>query len=320
MSVGSTGFPGVKNALTYVVRGELPGFTIDALRDAASQAFALWAEETPIAFIRVRSQPDITITFRPLGTSSSQGNALIEINTSFSFRYGNVTSPSPLLASWDLVTVLAHEIGHKILGGPNQHSTDSDSILFETLSENKAVRTLPRVDIPAIRAVAGPPDIVDATAISGSTVQVERPSLIKDTRRRGPHTHVEAMNANGVWLHLSPATASRSHGQALRLHAVRLSVRTNARNELSRVFVWHGESLVQVHMLGLRGMDPRGSALWNLRLGVSRKPILKQGISVSLEANFANTGSTEMDIIDAGCDFVPANSIVEPPLDEFSTR
>src|SRR5438552_14580756 len=73
--------------ITYVISGELPGFTIGILRDAVSQAFALWAEETPLAFVGAFSNPGITITFRPLGVNGGLGNALIEINSSMSFRY-----------------------------------------------------------------------------------------------------------------------------------------------------------------------------------------------------------------------------------------
>jgi len=178
---------------TYNVSGELPGFTIGILRDAVSQAFALWAEETPLAFVEAFSNPGITITFRPLGVNSGLGNALIEINSSMSFRYGDTQSQPT--NTYDLVTVLAHEIGHRL---GLDHNTDPSSIMFESVGNSKTIRTLPAVDIQAIRSLDGPPDIVEATGVHGTSVIIENPQQISSTLRlRNIHDRIRRKKRKG---------------------------------------------------------------------------------------------------------------------------
>jgi hypothetical protein len=311
VSVSSDLFPGnlatAPAPYTYDVSGELSGFTIGTLRDAVSQAFALWAEETPLAFVRTFSNPGITITFRPLGVGGGLGNALIEINSSMSFRYGD-TQSGPT-NTYDLVTVLAHEIGHRL---GLDHSTDPSSIMFESVGNSKAVRTLPAVDIQAIRRLDGPPDIVEATGVHGTSVIIEDPQQISSVTRQGMYARIDALNA-ATWFHFTPATPVLTQGREMRLHAVRLKVRTQSRISLSLVHVWDDSAFLQVHRLGLRG-ETEGSRLWDLRFGIARKPLVRDGIAISLNVDFINAGSSQIDLISAGCEFVPASSVADLPV------
>ncbi len=297
--------PGANAAYTYDVFGELQGFTIGTLRDAVSQAFALWAEETPLAFIRVDGNPGITITFWELGVGGGLGNAGIEINTSLAFRYGDTQSQP--IGTWDLVTVLAHEVGHRL---GLDHSPDPSSIMYESLDNGRSIRTLPTVDIQAIRALDGPPNIVEATGVHGTSVVIENPRQISNIMRQGMYARIQAFNA-AAWFHFTPATPILAQGQAMRLHAVRFKVRTQSRISLSLLHVWDNSSFLQGHRLGWTG-ETEGSYLWDLRLGVARKPLVRDGIGISLNVNFINAGSDQIDIISAGCEFVAANSVVDP--------
>jgi hypothetical protein len=298
---------------TYGVLGELAGFTIGTLRDAVSQAFALWAEETPLAFVGGFSNPEIIITFRPLGVNGGLGNALIEINSSMSFRYGDTQSQPT--NTYDLVTVLAHEIGHQLKLYPGLgHSTDPSSIMYENVGNSKTIRTLPAVDIQAIRSLGGPPDIVEATGVHGTSVIIENPQQISRVMRQGMYARINALNA-ATWFHFTPATPVLAQGRALRLHAVRLKVRTQSRISLSLVHVWDGSTFLQVHRLGLRGETEDSSLwVWDLRLGIARKPLVRDGIAISLNVDFINSGSDQIDLMSAGCEFVPASSVADLPV------
>lgn len=288
----------------YDVTGELPGFTLGTLRDAASQAFALWAEETPLAFTRTAQNPEFTIRFTPLGTGGELGNALIEINSSLGWRYGPGRHQQ---ASHDLVTVIGHEIGHRL---EMNHSTDPKALMFESQSNTREVRTLAADDIRAVQQRYNAAVVVEATSVHGTSVAIEDPAKLVGIARKGPHARVEAANA-AMWFHFAPTTPVRAEGKPLRLNAVRLKVQTHDRVALRLVHVWDGMRFLQVHRLDLRGDS--GMRLWDLRLGVASKPIVTEGIGISLNVDFVNSGTRRIDFISAGCEFVSARSVSKLP-------
>jgi len=130
--------------------------------------------------------------------------------------------------------------------------------------------------------------------------------------RQGMYARINAFNA-ATWFHFTPATPILAQGRALRLHAVRLKVRTQSRISLSLVHVWDESAFLQVHRLGLRG-ETEGSSLWDLRLGIARKPLVRDGIAISLNVDFINSGSDQIDLMSAGCEFVPASSVTDLPV------
>jgi Family of unknown function (DUF6623)/Matrixin len=257
-----------------------------------------------LAFSRRALNPSITVRYVPLGVGGGLGNALIEINSSLPWRYG----PGGQQSSTDLVTALAHEIGHKL---DLDHSDDPQSIMYYNLSNQRNVRTLPDVDIQAINELRGRPDVIEATNVHGTSVSIEDPDRIEKVLRRGQHTRGQALNTV-TWFHFAPPTPARTDGRRLRLHAVRLKVQTQEQIRLAQVHVWDGSSLLQVHLLDLKG-DGGGGHLWDLRLGVARKPLVRDGISISINVDFVNAGSHQMDFISAGCEFVPGGSLYELP-------
>jgi hypothetical protein len=292
-------------AIRYDVLGDLSGFSMGTLRDAVSQAMALWTEETPVAFIRTAAVPDLTITFRPLGVGEGRGNALIEINGSLPWRYGPGRQQQ---SSLDLVTSIAHEVGHR-LGMPH-NVTDPRSIMSETQANGTEVRTLPGVDVGEVQRLRGRASVVESVGVHGSSVAIEDPNRMLGVLRRGPHAEIRAANTE-TWFHFAPPTPVRAGGRGVRLHAVRLKLRTYARVRLAFVHVWDGDSFRQVHLLDVEGDDAAGSRLWDLRLGVARKPVVTEAIGISVNVDFINAGSNRVDFISAGCEFVDRGSVTD---------
>ena len=63
---------------------------------------------------------------------------------------------------------------------------------------------------------------------------------------------------------------------------------------------------------------PPTPRLWDLRLGVASKPLVGEGIGISIELDFIDAGSHQVDFISAGCEFVPGRSVIDPDEDVFA--
>ncbi len=304
VNLSLSGLGKAHDAVTYDVLGELPGFSIGALRDAVSQSFSLWSEETPLAFVRRAQQPTLTVTFLPLGVGGGLGNAGIEINSSMSWRY----RPGPQQQnSYDLVTVLAHEIGHRL---GLDHSLDPASVMFEALGQRREIRTLPGVDIGSARERLGSANVVEVTGVHGTSVAIENPAQVRNVIRRGPHAEIHGHNAS-AWFHFAPPSLSRAADKGLRLHSVLVRARTEAQTAIRELHVWDGNTFRQRHRLDLRGSGP-GAHEWDLRLGVARKPLVSRAIGISVNVDFIDAGSRQVNFISAGCEFVSEESVIDP--------
>ena len=296
-----------KHTYTYAILNEHPDISTTGLSRAIEQAFALWALHIPLSFVPTWADgsPDITFRFESLG--GELGNALIEFNKNLNWRVGSGGGNS-----YDLISIAAHEIGHR-LGLSHTIPAVAGSVMNEALENRTAFRAVSSLDRQRVQAIHGSQSVRDTTMVHGNSAVLETSDSVVSFRPMGPYTRVTGVAGLGTsWFHFSPSTPawrSESENPQSRLHAVWLNLRTYGESEISRVHVWDGKRFMGEHWLQLGGGLTGGGPLdWYLRLGVARKPRLDTtggvGISVDVRWDFGTDAARRVDFVSAGADFI----------------
>jgi hypothetical protein len=130
------------------------------LKIAVEQAFSLWSAVARLSFVadpNGTGSPDIPITFRRFGESDAQlGNALIDINIDQDFFVNPFTEPDPRpvrLGPFDLVGILAHEIGHKL--GLDHPPDGTPALMSASQPPQTVLRELFAFDVTGIQSLFG---------------------------------------------------------------------------------------------------------------------------------------------------------------------
>jgi hypothetical protein len=154
-----------KTSLGWRIGDFLAGVAEGDQLAAAEAALALWAEHTPLEFERRDADADITISFvggshgdlYPFdGARGILGHAFFPGSGSpgqVHLCEEEAWSVDGAAGSFDLLTVLAHEIGHAL---GLEHSTDPDAVMYYTYAGTRT--SLADSDIAAIQVLYGSAD------------------------------------------------------------------------------------------------------------------------------------------------------------------
>jgi len=147
-------------------------------------------------------------------------------------------------------------------------------------------------------AVAG--DVVYASWIHGTSMQIEYPERIASQWRAGFYFRVEGKSGTENWFHFAIPTPVIINDIRLRIDAAILRFTTGSADAFVRdVHVYDGEVLIAVHNdVNLSGENGF------VRLLVPDRPEVLWGIGISIGVGFGvEMMSHRMEFISAGCDF-----------------
>lgn len=218
---------------TYRITAFPNGFTQDAIRQAVAQAFSYWAEVTPLRFIAQEAgQVDIEIRFTTLdGPEGFLGNALIEIDDAERWRIGpseeNVGG-----ASYDLITTITHEIGHRL----SLHHQLA-SVMSEHQAHEAEFRNAGPVDVAAIQAIFGAPAVHTAVHVHGASAVGELDSDFEARRVWGGGSAFIGRQEHTAWIHVPLVWPEHKAGPALFVHRVALRLNLGPGAQIQRMDV-----------------------------------------------------------------------------------
>ena len=306
---------GPKRIYTYEILNGHPALPGSSVSRAIEQAFSMWAVKTPLAFVpaAVGTTPDITFEFVPMdGPNGTYGNAIIEFDEEEVWVLG----PSPLANQVDFISIALHEIGHKL--GLEHKSGVPGSVMKLAYNNGDRYRFLHPVDIADIRAIHGTSRIRDSIWVHGTSVAPELPPQLDLFQPKGPlAVAVGKAGLSSSWFHFAVPTPELLSERSARLQGVRLRVRTYPDSEILQVHIWDGNIFLAKHLLNLGGSPSEDIAkLWDLHLGVARKPKIGFGIGISIEVKFG-FGSAEarrVEFVAAGAEFIEVQLGSEPPV------
>lgn len=150
--------------ITYKVIGleiaagsEGVNFSQSKIKLAIKQAFSIWSAYAPLIFEEVTGKnTDITIEFinqpNPTAALGTTYGKYIEINTTNKFFIDKENEkdnpPVQLIGPFDLIAVLAHEIGHAL--GLDHPPSPSEALMNNGMSPGRVLRQLYQYDIDQI--------------------------------------------------------------------------------------------------------------------------------------------------------------------------
>lgn len=298
--------------MTYRLFNLPSGLPAEEVFPAVSQAFAMWGLVTRLAFRHVHGDgADIEISFKPL-SDGVWGNALIELNDDLTWRIRtreNAGDPP-----FDFITILAHEIGHKI---GVDHVPDATALMATCLGSTSRFRTLTSSDIPPAQALWGVPEVATVSSIHGHTAAVEHPDRLLGHRAEGA-AGVFLGRFQPTWLHIAPPTPLWSDRHGVRLHAVRLHVRTYGGGIVRDVEVWDGDRRLEKHLVDVRGFGVGQPREHRIVVGVAAKPTVRDAVGISIRVDF-DAGYTDadrrVDIISAACEYLVPRQLRDVVVD-----
>jgi hypothetical protein len=303
-----------KRTYTYAILNDHRDVSGSDLSRAIEQAFAIWSLHIPLSFIKMSANSPVDISFRFAPLGGELANALIEFNSNIAWRLGR----SGLTNSYDLISIAAHEIGHRL--GLN-HTDVPGSVMFAGFDNSDEHRSLHAVDRANIQGIYGNQPVRDVTLVHGTSIAVETMESVNIVRPMGPLTRIVGVRGlSSSWFHFAILTPLHQAQQpsGLRLHAVRVNIRTFNDSEITRLHIWDGNNFHGQHLLqfggGVSVATPRQ---WTLVLGTASKPRLQAtggvGISVDIKWGHGTESTRRVDFISGGADFIEVDW--SPPVE-----
>ena len=267
---------------------------------AADRAVSIWAMATNLRFVR-SSVEDADITIRFKEGLASVGNALIELNDSEDWSIG----PSNR-SSYDLVYVIAHEVGHKI--GLNHRA---NSIMNTTLGKNKQVHKATAEDQAQLREKNfDPQKILQMIGVHGTGVHAQFPESLDLEKVEGSFTKVISKSRHSNIFHFALTTPIYE----FHVHSVLLRFRTFSNLQIEHIDIYDGERRLSRQLLFL---SKSSINIWNLRISPPAKQKIINGLGVSIKIKFTGTGNStnkdRLDLFSAGaflCKFPRSGQLV----------
>lgn len=291
--------------ITYKVTGydiaassEATNFTVGKIKVAVKQAFGIWAAYAPLLFEEVNTaNADITIGFRNWGNPSAElgitAGKSIDINTAnkhfIDKQFEKEVPPNSLIGPFDLVWILAHEIGHALgFDHPpivNNMESPTGTLMSWLISEGAIRRQLTKYEIDNIKAKYGLITNIDVistnfTAFADVTSSFTGMHYIEDDsflQIDGPVNNSASLN---IFL---PNTKNR------KVSAINLKFTTYLANTVFRSIQFF-DGIIPIQDYYLNAAIPKGSSTafkeWDYKLGFLEKKKLKNGILAKLNIEF----------------------------------
>jgi len=292
--------------LYYTISGSVPGFSNEKVVWAVTQAFAIWAPYTPIAFVRrtgAGNVTDIPIRFRK-DNRTQLANALIEVNTSFTFFIDN-NSISASYGPFDLIAVIAHEIGHHVFRSPSgewpEHATSGVNIMNPSFGERQIIRQPSNQDIKFCQRRYG-------VAPEGSMIS----ALLSNAIRLDNGTATNFRPSNTLITIAATAKTSCTFEVKIdnikgkKVNAVDIAGRTSMGEVLfKRVEIWDGNTQLesQFPLFKIR------RAVKKFKTGISTKKVCRSNnLKVIIEVEFS--AKRTLSILSVQAETIPAELVL----------
>ena len=304
-----------KHNLTYGFLNYGPDLTAQQTRQAVEQAFALWAAETPLSFMRVNDANSADIRIRFVTGDHGDGSAFDGGGGVLAHAFypppnsgalaGDAhfddaetwTINVPTGSAYDLVTVAAHEFGHSL---GLRHSSVSGALMAPYYGG--PMRFLHSDDIAGIKHQYGSYSIAQAPWIHGTNINIEYPDRLQGIRRAGFYTYLYGKENTDNWFHFAIPSPVIVEGKRLRIARAMIRCRTFSDKAVIRhVHIYDGYSRIATHNdVNLSG------AQWFAKFGVAHKPYIYWGLGISLGVHFdsGTTNERRMDFVSAGIDLI----------------
>lgn len=288
-------FPKPEIALTryktigYRINGTVPNVSTQDVHFAVAQAFSIWSAYVPVVFVKRTfvSTADVHITFDPDEPGGPLGNALIEIDTSESFfidKYKN-----PVTAQWgpfDLIGVMAHEIGHNVFD--LHHNTTPGSMMTDGFGEGQVKRMLHPDDISLAQNKFGKlpsPGLIPMALDAADQINYA-PNVVFQA---GP----DKISISGPGGTASVVQMYNTQVKKKKVNAVILKVRTSSSKAIiNSVEIWDTFNLLERHVLSLSSNQnaPRD---FEIKVGLPKKPVFKSGLLIRIEVLLLTGGGNQ---------------------------
>ena len=304
-----------KTTLTYGFLNYGPDLTAAQTRQAIEQAFALWAAETPLRFVRVGNANSADIRIRFVTGDHGDGSSFDGAGGVLAHAFYPPPNSGDLAGdahfddaeTWtitvppgggtDLVTVAAHEFGHSL---GLRHSSVSGALMAPYYGGPS--RVLHSDDIAGIKHHYGSYSIAQAPWVHGTDIKVEYPDHLDGIRRAGFYTYMYGKANSTNWLHFAVPAPVIVDGRRLRIARAMIRCRTSSNKAIIKhVHIYDGYSRIATHNdVNLTRNN------WFAKFGVAHKPYIYWGLGISLGVEFESgtIGDRRMDFVSAGFDLI----------------
>jgi len=268
--------------IPYRVIGKVPNFLMQDVYYAVSQAFSIWSAFIPVAFIKKTTitQGDVHINFVPDAPGGALGNAIIEIDTTESFFIDKFrTSDTASWGPFDLIGVLAHEIGHNILNA--NHNQTPGSMMSDSFGEGQVKRMLHEVDIALAQNVFG-----KLPAASLIKMKLENADQINYAPKVVFQKSATTITISGEGGTTSVFQIYLTEVKNKKINAINLKVKTHSSYTIiNSIQIWDALVPQEMHVISLSSYQDTPKE-FDLKLGLSRKPVFKYGLLIRIEILF----------------------------------
>ena len=277
----------------YVVKNasDVPGLSSTQVYDAVAQAFSIWSAYTPLVFIRKTEDQEgyYSIDFWDFGNLNSAlglSNPVsksIDINIAHTLmldKYRNNVEPQA--EQYDLVSAIAHEIGH-CLFYDDGHSETGGGIMMHFQPPIDIIRIPNAEEIDKAQSKAGIMFLSDTIPFNLDTAirenENDRVTFSKSS---------EKIVASGEERTTCEFSLTEDDLKEKRLNS--LVIRTKLFSKyaiLNKIELYDGATLLSRQYLSFSSQSS-APLTKNFKIGLNKKPVIKNGLKIKIELRFTD--------------------------------